>query len=289
MGAEQSIPWAPSSTGVLESTHKSIYEKAIAAGNDSPTASDRTNSDSSACEDGEGAASTKGGSAASPAAARPESERPAEYLALASDRDAPEPTEEEEQADDEERDQPSPSLPASRLSPTGADTLTPPTDRLSPSARSHRSNISMRSARDFVRKNLPTFAAPAFATSSRASPAILAKQSLISGVVTRLSDIHAADGATDAPDDAPKVPAPPAAWKTAPTTPVKRWPTVTAATGTSEHSSTRVLARYDTVTKTLHGVGTEIVRAEPTSKYRGAADVWGDEEEEEVVGGQLEA
>ena len=45
------------------------------------------------------------------------------------------------------------------------------------------------------------------------------------------------------------------------------------------------MARFDTVTTTLHGVGTgDIVRATPSSQvFRGACDVWGDDEDDETA------
>ena len=55
--------------------------------------------------------------------------------------------------------------------------------------------------------------------------------------------------------------------------PVKRWPTVTPASGTpatgTPSATTRVMARYDVVTNTLHGMGNEIVRAAPVHIYQG--------------------
>lgn len=153
------------------------------------------------------------------------------------------------------------------------------------SARSHPSSYRavshrpLNSVRNYFGKALPftssstprlaKAAPPAAKAPPAASAGILAKQSAISGLVMRPPS---QDGI------APAAASPPP-WLAAPRTPVKRWPTVTAGNSNSEHTTKRVMARYDTVTRTLHGVGAEVVKAESINQYRGAADVWGDEEE----------
>lgn len=70
---------------------------------------------------------------------------------------------------------------------------------------------------------------------------------------------------------------------------VATWgPDAGVSSDNSEHSN-KVIARraevmarrgdgaHDTVTRTLHGVGSEVVRTEPVHHYRGAAEVWGDD------------
>ena len=132
----------------------------------------------------------------------------------------------------------------------------------------------------------------------KASAAIQQKQSAISSLVQRIN----VDGSGAAASSAAGAGTPPRplqlhgkpawqGWQGPSTdvakTPAKKWPTVTAGGVDSRSASatnhTRVMARHDTVTNTLYGMGSQgLVKATSSSQFfRGGADVWGDEVQEQ--------
>ena len=260
MGAEQSAPLAPPSVAGLaesRSTDPFLLAKPSlrrgpqpapggAPATDSDTERSGTASDSSTGDDA--AARSDDISASSSPSATPK---------------AP-----EQPADEEE---PSPTLP---------DLVPPPSMRsheeAAQSSEGHADAGTLRGAEPSFRSHpraSPASSARVFI--SRASQAIQQKQAALSSLVARMNADSSAAARQPQPWQRPTA--------DAPRTPAKKWPTVTASTSScGANSHTRVMARFDTVTTTLHGVGNDIVRATPPSQvFRGSADVWGDDDASE--------
>jgi len=262
MGAEQSAPLAQ--PALHERITSPLYEawqqqqKPVEKAStprsardiESPTASERTASDSS--DDHEATVEESKASAAANLQPSADPGPPSEPPSVEVPEPIAEPPSEREEAKPPEAPQ--------AAAASGSE------DVPSPTHRSTHHFAPLNSTRQLVRK---------------ASSTIVAKQSAIAALVQRINDGTPPQTGATVPTQLCK---PAVKGENKSPAPAKRWPAVIAATGKSDgtHGSQRVMARYDMVTHTLHGVGTgEIVRgASRENLYRGSADVWGEEEDE---------